>query len=61
MCTSKIGGLSTLASTLAALPNPKHATLSAPRMLKPSEIESLRLNKRQVAEAVKRYLQKVKS
>lgn len=50
------GGEANSASISRVSPNQKPATLSEPRMLTPSEIESLRQNKRMIAKLVRARL-----
>jgi 3-deoxy-D-manno-octulosonic acid (KDO) 8-phosphate synthase len=54
MANLKLGGSSTSALALNALPNPKRATSRAPRMLTPSEIAPLRQHKQAVANIAKK-------
>lgn len=51
--TSKTGGSLGSVTLSTALLNQKHATLSAPRMLTPSEIELLRRSKQEIAVRVR--------
>ena len=53
MGKSKIGGAPNLDLASTSLPSRKHVTLSAPRMLTPSEIESLRQHKSTIATQAK--------
>ncbi len=56
MNSSNTGGKNASATTSSASPNQKPATSNAPRMLTPSEIESLKKHKAQVQDAVRRFL-----
>jgi uncharacterized protein YfaS (alpha-2-macroglobulin family) len=56
MANSKIGGATGSVSDSTRSRNPRPATLNAPRMLTPSEIASLRLNKQETARRVKAVL-----
>ena len=52
----KTGGVSASASASKPSPRLKPATSATPRMLTPSEIESLRRNKQETAAIVKAFL-----
>ena len=56
MANLKTGGKSISGTVLTVSPSRKHATLNAPRMLTPSEVESLKQNKQLVAQTAKRLL-----
>ncbi len=56
MANLKTGGKSISGTASTASPSRKRAILNAPRMLTPSELESLRQNKQLVAQTAKRLL-----
>jgi hypothetical protein len=56
MANLKTGWKSISGTVSTVSPSRKRATLNAPRMLTPSEVESLRQNKQLVAQTAKRLL-----
>ena len=55
--TSKTGGSLGSVTLSTALLNQKHATLSAPRMLTPSEIASLRQGRKEADIVIRNYFE----